>query len=162
MTRPFRLAVAACAMLLFSACARDAGPAAASVDAGAIERDIRELEQQQVRIALTGDRAALLQVFSPDFRMVNPAGGIADRDQLLSLLAGGSPPYSAATYTTDWVRVFGDVVVTSGTEEVTFGGERAGEKQVRRVTQVWERDPKREGGWRLAARHATLVAPPSP
>ncbi|MFO7324325.1 MAG: nuclear transport factor 2 family protein [Pseudomonadota bacterium] len=155
--------VAVCAALLASACkpgaGTDAGTDAMAADAAAREREIRELEQRQVEIALSGDREALLQVFSPDFRMVSPVGGIVDREELLGLLAGGNPPYSEASYTTDWVRVFGDVVVTSGTEDVTFGGERAGQKQLRRVTQIWER---RDGGWRLAARHATLVEPPAP
>ena len=96
-------------------------------------------------------------MFADDFRMVSPTGSIANREELLDLLAGAAPPYSAATYTTDWLRAHGDVVVTSGTEEVEFGGERAGQKQLRRITQIWER---RDAGWRLVMRHATLVTPP--
>lgn len=134
-----------------------ASASASAATATQVETEIRALEQRQVDIALSGDRDALRDVFSPDFRMVNPSGGIANREELLELLAGGSPPYAAATYTTDWVRVDGDVVLTTGTEEVEFGGERAGQKQLRRITQVWERA---ESGWRLALRHATLVAPP--
>lgn len=155
--RPLMLPMmAACAALLV-ACAPGKGTLAS--DSAMIERQVRELEQRQVQVALSGDRDALLKVFSPDFRMVNPMGGIVDRDGLVDLLAGGSPPYSEAAYSTDWVRVHGDVVVTSGTEEVTFGGERAGEKQLRRITHVWQREGD---DWRLAARHATLVAPPEP
>lgn len=121
-----------------------------------IEAEIRDLEQRQARIALSGDRDALREVFSPDFRMINPSGGIADREELLDLLAGADRPYSAARYTTDWLRVHGDIVTSTGTEEVEFGGDRAGQKQVRRITQVWER---RDGRWQLALRHATLVTP---
>lgn len=135
-----------------------AAPVASRLPAADIEAQIRALEQRQADIALSGDREALLAVFSPDFRMVNPSGGIADRAELLDLLAGSSPPYTAATYTTDWVRVHGDVVLSMGTEEVVFGGERAGQTQRRRITQVWQRSGD---GWQLALRHATLVTPPA-
>lgn len=123
------------------------------------EAQVRALEQQQVGIALSADRDALLQLFAPDFRMVNPAGAIATRDELLTLLTGARP-YSEATYTTDSVRAHEDVVVTIGTERVTYGsGAQAGQQQQRRITQVWERNG---GGWHLVQRHATLVAPPTP
>lgn len=135
---------------LLVACATPPAP-------GRVAAQIRELEQRQVAIALTGDRALLLEVFAPHFQMINPSGARASRDQLLELLAGGARPYSAATYVTDSVSVYDDVVVSTGTEEVTFGsGAQAGQKQQRRITQVWER----EGGtWRLAMRQATLVTP---
>lgn len=140
---------AALGALLLAACAQQAPP---------VEADIRALEQQQVALALAGDRTALEQVFAPHFRIINPSGGVASRTELLDMLAGGSRPYRAATYVTDSVRVYQDVVVTTGTEEVEFGsGQQAGQKQQRRITQVWERDGK---AWRLALRQATLVAPP--
>lgn len=129
-----------------------------SADPAAIEAEIRELEQRQADIALSADRDALREIFSPQFRMINPSGGVADRETLLDLLAGAAPPYRAATYTTDWVRVMPDVVMTMGTEQVEFGGDRAGEMQLRRITQVWQRA---EGNrWQLALRHATLVTSP--
>ena len=146
-----KILVAALGALLLAAC--DVAPSTSSV-----EGSIRELEQQQVALALSGDRAALMQVFAPHFRIINPSGGVASREELLDMLAGGSRPYRAATYVTDAVRVYGDVVVTTGTEEVEYGsGPQAGQKQQRRITQVWERDGD---AWRLALRHATLVAPP--
>lgn len=124
------------------------------------EAEIRELEQRQVAIALSGDREALLRLFAPHFRMVNPSGGTANREELLALLAGGERPYSEATYTTDFVRAHDDVVISGGTEAVVFGSgsPQAGQTQRRRITQVWER--REEGGWHLAMRHATLVTPP--
>jgi len=162
------LAAALCAALLVAcvpaspppAAATDAAATDATTDAAGVEAEIRELEQRQVSMALGGNRDELLQLFSPQFRMVNPAGGVANREELLALLAGAARPYSKATYTTDAVRGWGNVVVTQGTEEVEFGsGAQAGQKQLRRITQVWERDGNR---WHLAMRHATLVAPPAP
>jgi hypothetical protein len=127
-------------------------------DITAIEAEIRELEQRQAGIALSGDRDTLRELFSPQFRMINPSGGVADREALLELLAGSAPPYRTATYATEWVRVMPDVVLTMGTEQVEFGGDRAGQMQLRRITQVWQRA---EGDrWQLAVRHATLVASP--
>lgn len=150
---PRRTGVAGAAlMVLLAACGGRAPP-----DPAATEGEIRALEQQQAGIALSGDRDQLRALFAPDFRMVNPAGGVADREQLLDLLAGSAPPYRAATYTTDWVRVASEVVITSGTERVEYGGERAGESQERRITQIWQRAGD---SWQLGFRHATLVTPP--
>jgi hypothetical protein len=122
-----------------------------------VEAGIREVEQLQVRAALTGDRATLEKVFAADFRLINPSGAVASRDELLRLLASGAPPYRAATYTTDRILPYGKVVVTTGTEDVEFGaGAQAGARQKRRITQVWE---LRDGRWQLVLRQATLVTP---
>jgi ketosteroid isomerase-like protein len=165
-----KVVAVACALAL-AGCARGTDEQAATAAAAtaeayvqqmaqAAEAQVRELEQQQVAVALSADREPLLKLFAPDFRMVNPSGGIVAREELLGLLTGARP-YSEATYTTDSVRAHEDVVVTIGTEQVTFGGgAQAGQKQQRRITQVWERNG--EGGWHLVQRHATLVAPPAP
>jgi len=130
----------------------------AEADPSAIEQQIRALEQRQVQIAVSGDRAALEGVFAPDFQMVSPVGAVASREELLAMLGSGAPPYSAATYSTDSVLVKGDVVVSVGTEDVQFAaGAQAGQHQQRRITQVWARHGD---GWQLVRRHATLVAPP--
>lgn len=119
---------------------------------------IREVEQAQVQAALSGNRAALEKIFAAEFRLINPAGAVASREELLAMLSGGAPPYRAAVYTTDSVLPYGQVVITTGTETVEFGsGAQAGQKQKRRITQVWER---RDGRWQLVLRQATLVAVP--
>jgi hypothetical protein len=138
------------AMLWLAACA--APPATAEVEA-----QIRDLEQRQAAAALAGDRDALLVIFAPNFRMVSPVGSVVTRDELLGILTSGTPPYSMAVYTTESVRAYDDVVVTMGREDVEYGpGAQAGQKQTRRVTQIWERNGE---GWHLAMRHATLVTP---
>lgn len=119
------------------------------------EQQIRQLEQQQGKAAVAGDRAALEKIFAPDFRLINPTGAVTSRAELLALLASGTPPYRAASYATETVRPYGEVVVTTGTEDVEFTS--TGQKQQRRVTQVWQRAGE---GWQLVLRHATLVAPP--
>lgn len=148
--------VATClSVLLLAACAKTTSQGTASQ--GDTEARIRELEQQQVAFAMAGDREGLLRIFAPHFRMISPVGSVATRDELLGILAG-SRPYSAATYATGTVRVYTDVVVTTGTEDVEYGpGAQAGQKQQRRVTQVWERNGD---DWWLASRHATLVTAP--
>lgn len=120
------------------------------------EQAIRALEQRQAQVAVAGDRAALEKIFAPGFRLVNPSGAVASREELLTMLGSGSPPYRAATYTTDSVLPYGEVVVTTGTENVEYASN--GQKQQRRITQVWERAGS---GWQLRLRHATLVAPPA-
>lgn len=118
---------------------------------------IRALEQQQAQAAIARDRAALDRIFAPDFQIVNPSGVVASKEELLALLLGGTSPYRSAVYQTDTVRVYRDVVVSTGLETVVPNtGAQAGQQVRRRITQVW----KREGGdWRLALRHATIVTP---
>jgi hypothetical protein len=121
-----------------------------------IEQQVRTLEQAQAHAAVAGDRATLEKIFAADFRLINPAGAVASRDELLTLLSGGKSPYRAATYITDKVLVYGDrAAVATGTESVEYAA--SGEHQQRRVTQVWQHNA---AGWQLVLRQATLVTPP--
>jgi uncharacterized protein (TIGR02246 family) len=119
------------------------------------ETEVRALEQQQVHAAVAGDAATLKRIFTDDYQMVNPAGQITTREQLLALLTGATHPYRSATYTTDVVRKLGNVIVTIGREDVVPNqGPQAGQVVHRRVTQVWVRD---KGTWRLSVRQAMVV-----
>jgi uncharacterized protein (TIGR02246 family) len=119
------------------------------------ETAVRALEQQQARAAVAGDAAALKRIFTDDYTMVNPAGQITTREQLLALLTGTTHPYRSATYTTDVVRELGNVIVTIGREDVVPNqGAQAGQIVHRRVTQVWVRE---KGTWRLSVRQAMVV-----
>ncbi len=89
--------------------------------------------------------------------MVNPAGQITTREQLMALLTGATRPYRSATYTTDVVRNLGNVIVTIGREDVVANqGPQAGQLVHRRVTQVWVQE---QGTWRLSIRHAMVIPP---
>ena len=117
--------------------------------------DIRAMEQAQAKAAIAGDRAALERIFATDFRVINPTGAVADRDELFKLLLNGPSPYKSARYETQQMRELGDTVVTIGLETVVMGqGPQAGQTVQRRTTQVWHR----EGGrWVLKLRHANVV-----
>lgn len=136
-------------------------PAAAPTTDAAVLRDI---EQQQARAAIAGDRAALERFFAPSFVLVNPAGARITRAELIAVLTGGgTPPYTSAIYETEAVTVRGDVAYTTGLETVVFSadvqgmqGAQPGQTVQRRVTHVWERQG---GQWRLVLRHASNVAP---
>ena len=105
----------------------------ASLPAANVEAQIRELEQHQARAAMARDRNALERIFAPDFRIVNPAGAVADKQVLLQLLTEGAAPYRSAVYETQTVNVYRDSVVTTGLETVVMGqGARAGESVQRR------------------------------
>lgn len=128
-----------------------------AVSTATTEKQIRELEQQQVRAAIARDRPALEQLFAADFRLVNPSGAIASKQELLQLLTEGTSPYSSAVYQTDAVSVYHDVVVTIGLETVVPArGTQAGQTVKRRVTHVWQ---QQGGQWRLVLRQATVVTP---
>jgi hypothetical protein len=122
------------------------------------EARIRELEQQQARVAIARDRAAAEKLFAPEFRIINPAGAVATREELFKLLLDGQSPYRSAVYETQSIQVYRDSVVTTGLETVVPNqGPQAGQTVRRRTTQVW----RREGhDWRLALRQATIVTGP--
>jgi ketosteroid isomerase-like protein len=129
------------------------GACAPSPDA--IEQQVRDLEQAQASAAVAGDKVALEQIFAPDFRMINPAGAMTSRAELLALLGSGNPPYRKAVYETDSVVMLGsDAAMSTGTESVEYAAD--GRPQQRRVTQVWKKNP---AGWQLLLRQATLVNP---
>jgi uncharacterized protein (TIGR02246 family) len=131
--------------------------ACASTPPAEAEKQIRELEQQQVRAAIGRDRAALERLFAPDFKLVNPSGAIAGKQELLQLLTEGASPYQSAVYQTDTISVYRDVVVTIGLETVVPArGAQAGQPVRRRVTHVWQRQGRQ---WRLVLRQATVVTP---
>jgi hypothetical protein len=118
---------------------------------------VRTLEQEQCQAALAGDVPTLKRIFADDFQMVNPAGQLTTRAQLLALLSGPTHPYRSATYTTDVVRNLGKVIVTFGREDVVPNqGTQAGQVVHRRVTQVWV---LQQGTWRLSVRHAMVIPP---
>ena len=147
-------------VLLAVACS---GWACAAAAAGATEKLIRELEQQQAKAAIARDRVALEQIFAPEFKVINPNGVVASRDTLLGLLLGeGPPPYRSAAYTTDEVRDYGDTVVSIGMDTVVPNqGAQVGQTVLRRVTQVWRRQSLAgKPTWRLVLRHANLITSP--
>jgi uncharacterized protein (TIGR02246 family) len=130
------------------------GAALAQADAKS-QQAVRELEQAQARAAIARDRPALEKIFAADFRVINPSGGVADRDELFALLLGSAPAYSSAVYETQQVRDLGDTIVTIGLEKVVMAqGPQAGQTVQRRTTQVWHRTG---GSWALKLRHANVV-----
>ena len=119
---------------------------------------IRDLEQQQVKAAISRDRGALERIFATDFRIINPSGSVSTRADLLRMLADGPAPYQSALYQTDIVRDYGHIVVTVGMDTVVpNGGPQAGKTVYRRVTQVWQRQ---KGVWRLTLRQANIITTP--
>jgi len=139
--------IAACTLLL------TATVSAATPSAGEVQ--VRALEQALDKAAVAGDMVTLQHIFADDYQMVNPAGQITTRAQLLALLTGATHPYRSAVYTTDVVRDLGKVIVTIGREDVVPNqGPQAGQLVHRRVTQVWVRQ---QGTWRLSIRHAMVV-----
>lgn len=146
-TGPLSRAIATGMLLAATGVAAWAGPAT--------EKAIRELEQTQARAAIARDREALEKIFAPDFIVINPSGGVADRAELLRLLTTGTAAYRSADYETQQFRDLGDTVVTVGLEKVVPNqGPQAGQTVQRRTTQVWHREG---GAWRLRLRQANIV-----
>lgn len=156
-TQCIRLIPAAALALMLAGC--DNAPV---TPAATTQAQIRELEQQQARYAIAGDREALENLFAPEFRVINPSGAVVSKAELLALLAGSGPsPYQSARYETQDVSVNGDMAWSVGLETVVFAADAqigpAGQTVQRRITHIWE---KQDDQWRLLLRHATNVVPP--
>jgi hypothetical protein len=122
------------------------------------EQIIRNLEQEQVKAAITRDRATLERIFATDFRIISPNGVVSTREALMTLLTDGQAPYQSAEYQTDFVRDYGHIAVSVGMDTVVpNNGPMAGKTVLRRVTQVWQRQ---KGVWRLTLRHANIITGP--
>jgi len=68
----------------------------------------------------------------------------------------GAVTYSSFVREAETVLVHGDTVIVMGRETVVPKGESPGAGQTinRRYTNIWM---KREGRWRLVARHASVI-----
>ncbi len=118
----------------------------------AIEQEIRKLDAAQADAVLRGDLAALDKLWSEDFTVTNPFNEIGKGDRIRS----GSLTYSSFVRVPESIQIHKNTVIVMGRETVVPKGNSpdAGKTINRRYTHIWM---KREGKWRLVARHASVI-----
>lgn len=124
-----------------------------------IEKEIRDLEQTEVKAILEKDSATLLKLWdkeyvvnSPDNVVVFPGKSTLDRPVLRR-------SRFSFTRNVEQVIIRGDVVLSMGNETVITTGDQSLEAQTikRRYTNIWM---KKEGIWKLIGRHANIICRP--
>jgi hypothetical protein len=119
-----------------------------------IEQEIRRLELAHADAVLRGDLAAMDRIWTTDFKVNNPFNEVDKADRIRT----GAVTYSSFVREPESVLIHGNTVIVMGRETVVPKGSSpdAGKTINRRFTNIWM---KREGKWRLIARHANVICP---
>ena len=120
----------------------------------AIEQEIRRLELAHADAVLRGDLAAMDKIWTADFKVNNPFNEIDKADRIRT----GAVTYSSFVREAQSILIHGNTVIVMGREEVIPKGNSpdTGRTINRRFTNIWM---KRDGKWRLIARHASVICP---
>ena len=121
---------------------------------GALEQEIRKLEQAQVDALLRGELTAMKSNWAKDYVVNNPFNVAVDASA--GPIAAGTLTYSSFIREVERVLIHGNTVIVMGRETVVPKGTStdAGKTINRRFTNIWM---KRDGKWLLTARHASVV-----
>jgi ketosteroid isomerase-like protein len=119
-----------------------------------IEKEIRRLELLHADAVLRGDLAAMDKIWTTDFKVNNPFNEVDKADRIRT----GAVTYSSFVREPESVQIHKNTVIVMGRETVVPKGASpdAGKTINRRYTNIWM---KREGKWRLIARHASVICP---
>jgi ketosteroid isomerase-like protein len=135
--------------------------------AGAAEREIRDLEAQLVRAVVAGDRGFFERVLAEDFTHTSHSGVFKTRAEWMAESKfergqgnsqAGKTTYEAFEVDDLAVRVYGDVAVVTGRS--TPRGKTAKGEPMRgryRFLRVWV---QRAGRWQVVAFEGTRIAEP--
>ncbi len=118
----------------------------------AIEQEIRKLDLAHADAVLRGDLAAMDKIWTADFKVNNPFNEVDKADRIRT----GAVTYSSFERVAETVLVHKNTVIVMGRETVVPKGNSpdAGKTINRRYTNIYM---KREGKWRLIARHASVI-----
>ena len=124
-----------------------------------LEAVIRRLDQAEAEGLLHKDVAALEHLWAVDFTVNNPRNEITHgREEVVALIRKGLIDYTSFVREVETILFHGNTVIVMGMETVQPVGQSpfAGQTVRRRYTHVWM---KRQGRWRLTARHANVICP---
>ena len=130
-----------------------------SQDAKDVKEVIQSLERRVVRAILDNDSAILKKLWAPEFMVNTPRNDIAkSRTAVLFNQRQGLINYSLFERVIEEMQINGNIVITMGYENFVsrtdIPGAKAGEKMLRRFTNVWK---EKNGNWIQIARHASIV-----
>jgi hypothetical protein len=120
----------------------------------AIEQEVKSLDAKEAAAVLQGDYATIDKLWASDLVINNPFNQAVQASK--GPVRTGGLTYSSFVREVELMRVHGDTVFVMGRETVVPKGTSPGSGTTihRRYTNVWM---KRDGQWRLTARHANVV-----
>ena len=124
-----------------------------------LEALIRRLDHAEAQGLLRRDSTALRRIWARDFTVNNPRGSVTrGSEEVVALIRNGTIDYSSFVRDIETILFHGTTVIVMGSETITPVNKApfAGQTVRRRFTHFWMR---RNGEWRLAARHANVVCP---
>jgi len=124
-----------------------------------LETLIRRLDRAEAQGLLHRDSTALRHLWARDFTVNNPRNSITrGSDEVVALIRNGTIDYSSFVRDIETILFHGSTVIVMGSETITPVNKApfAGQTVHRRFTHFWMR---RDGEWRLTARHANVVCP---
>lgn len=117
--------------------------------------EVLALDEREVAAVLARDEATFMSLVSDAIVVNNPANQIVGRDGVLGAYRAGIIDYASFERTIEHAGKLGDAVIVMGGETVVPKiGPTAGKSVRRRFTDIWR---KEAGGWKLAARQATVT-----
>ena len=122
--------------------------------------EVRRLDAAEAEGLLRRDSTALRAIWSPDFTVNNPRNSITrGAEAVVDLIRSGTIDYSSFVREIEVILFHGNVVIVMGSETIRPVNKApfAGQIVRRRFTHFWM---KRNGQWRLTARHANVVSAP--
>lgn len=123
-----------------------------------VEARIRQLEKAQCDAIVQHDSVALYKIWAHDFTVNTPTNEIVKLEGAKFAIRNRFIDYSLFESKLEEIMILNDLVVTMGSEIIKPIGNApmAGQTLNRRYTQVWM---KRNGEWKLIARHANIITP---
>jgi len=134
-------------------------PATISAQTAKDSIEIRRLDRAEAEGLLHRDSTALRMIWASDFTVNNPRNSITrGSEAVVALIRNGTIDYSSFVREIEIVLFHGNTVIVMGSETITPVNKApfAGQTVHRRFTHFWMR---RNGEWRLTARHANVVCP---
>jgi Domain of unknown function (DUF4440) len=124
--------------------------------AGPEETEVRRANTEEVDAFLHNDPRAMERLWSEDFVVTNPLNKFVTKQQVLGMVRAGVLVITSYDRQIEYLRVYGDTVITAGRETVVWGGKmpNAGKTEHLRFTGIWM---KQRGHWQEVARHANIV-----
>ena len=124
--------------------------------ANSAENEVRRANTEEVDAFLHNDPTAMDRLWSEDFVVTNPLNKFVTKRQVLEMVHAGILVITSYDRRIEYLRVYGDTVITAGNETVVWGGKmpNAGKTEQLRFTGVWM---KRRGRWQEVVRHANII-----
>ena len=128
-----------------------------SQDSDQLARDLNEIEQRLAKAWVDGDREAISAILSPDWTVIDIAGRVLTKTQVLQEMFE-TPHVTIEAMTIDEVKVrdFGDIAIVTGRTVATGRSGETRNTVTLRFTDVFARHG---GSWRAVASQGTPVAP---